>query len=96
LGGRAEANTTSEPERAFRQSKVSAWTAAEFAYGDSRWLFLINSANTPGRFAISGWPAGSRAENALTGTPVSLQDDGLPVNLGANGVYAVRVSQGRE
>jgi hypothetical protein len=96
LGGNIEAGTTSEQERAKRQIQVPAWTAAEFAYGDSRWLFLVNSANTPGKFVISGWPAGSRAEDAFTGTAVALTDaSGLPVSLPGNGVRAIRFSQAR-
>jgi hypothetical protein len=63
----------------------------EFAYGDGRWLFLVNSANTPSHFRINGWPAGSHAEDAFTGAAVSLTDnDGLAVNPGANGIFAIR------
>ena len=90
LGGKVEAGTTSVAERAPRKIMVPAWTSAEYAYGHGRWLFLINSANTPGRFVISGWPPDSQAENAFTGSVISLPKAGkLPVNLAACGVYAV-------
>jgi len=29
-------------------------TAAEFAYGDNRWLFIVNSANTPSNLTVAG------------------------------------------
>lgn len=90
LGGKVEACTTSVAERVPRKIMVSAWTSAEYAYGDRHWLFLINSANTPGRFVISGWSPDSQAENAFTGSVISLPNDGkLPVDLAAGGVYAM-------
>lgn len=93
LGGRVEAGTTSEQERSTRSIQVPAWTSAEFAYGDSRWLFLINSANSPSRFEITGWPSGSLSRDAFTDAIVPLNDtEGLPVTLPANGVFAVRFS----
>jgi hypothetical protein len=93
LGGKVEAGTTSAQERAARQIKIPAWTAAEFAYQDSRWLFLINSANSPGRFVISGWPAGSQAQDAFTGRRVSLSEaEGLPVHLAGDEVVGLRLS----
>ena len=96
LGGKSEAGTTSEQERAARQLKVPAWSSAEYAYGDSHWLFLINSANSPSRFVISGWPAGSSAENAFTGTAIPLNaTPSLPVKLSGNGVFALRLSPGQ-
>lgn len=90
LGGEVESGTTSEQESANRQVKLPAWTSAEFACGESRWLFLINSVNTPGHFLVSGWPVGSRAEDAFTGAIIPLKDDGLPVSLAGHGVFAVR------
>jgi hypothetical protein len=54
LGGSAEPTTTSSAERAKHDIKLVAWTSAEFAYGDRRWLFLVNSANSPAVFAITG------------------------------------------
>jgi hypothetical protein len=93
LGGHVEANTTSATERAAKRIGLPAWTSAEFAYGVSRWLFIVNSANSPARFAVSGWPGGSRAEDAFTGTPLPLKDaDELPVSLPANGVFALCLS----
>jgi hypothetical protein len=77
-------------ERTPRKITVPAWTAAEYSYGDRHWLFLINSANSPGRFVISGWPPDSRAENTFTGSLIALPNTGkLPVNLDACGVYAL-------
>jgi hypothetical protein len=91
LGGKAEIGTTSDPERASRQLKVPAWASAEFAYGGSRWLFLINSGNSASRFVVSGWPNGSRAEDAFAGAAILLKDnEGLPASLPANGVFAIR------
>ena len=52
LGGNAEPTTTSKQERAQREVKLPSWTAAEFAYGDSQWLFLVNSANGPATFEV--------------------------------------------
>jgi hypothetical protein len=90
LGGKVEAGTTSVAERTPRKITVPAWTAAEYSYGDRHWLFLINSANSPGRFVISGWPPDSRAENTFTGSLIALPNTGkLPVNLDACGVYAL-------
>lgn len=93
LGGKVEASTTSARERVAAKVSLSAWTAAEFAYGTSRWFFLINSANSPSRFIISGWPDNSRAEDACTGAPIPLDGAGeLPVSLPANGVFGLRLS----
>lgn len=94
LGGQAEPTTTSDKERAQRQLKLAAWTSAELAYGDGRWLWLINSANGPAVFTVNGWPRGSRAENAFDGQPVSLQDNTpLRLELPAYGVAALRFSK---
>ena len=91
LGGKAEAGTTSENERTLRATNLPAWTSAEYACAGSRWLFLINSANSPARFAVSGWPAASRAEDAVTGAAIALGPDGnLPVDLPGCGVFAIR------
>jgi hypothetical protein len=97
LGGNDEVTTTSEQERAQRQVKTATWTAAEFAYGDSRWLFLVNSANEAADFTVTGWPEGSRAENAFDGTPAALPAGGAPLTLTlpAYGVAALRFSQAK-
>lgn len=95
LGGKVEAGTTSDKERSIRGSRLGAWTSAEFAYGDSRWLFLVNSSNTPSRFAVSGWPSGIKAQNAFSGSAIALPDSELPLELPANGVFAIRFSGGR-
>jgi hypothetical protein len=91
LGGTAEPATTSARERAQREIKLAAWTSAEFAYGDSRWLFLVNSANSPAAFKITGWPKDSRAQDAFKQSPIPLTDTApLPVDLPAYGVAAIR------
>ena len=93
LGGKVEPGTTSEQERAAREVKLPAWTSAEFACGDSRWLFVINSANSSARFKINGWPSDVRAEDAFTGADIPLKDaGGLTINLPDYGVFAVRFS----
>jgi hypothetical protein len=94
LGGDIETGTTSLQERATRKTTLPAWTYAEFAYGDSRWLFIINSAKTLSHFVVTGWPSGARAEDAFSGAAIRLKDsEGLPVNLAANEVFAVRFSR---
>jgi len=91
LGGSAEATTTSAAERAKREIKLAAWTSAEFAYGGRRWLFLVNSANSPAAFAITGWPQGSRAQNAFNDSVVCLPDAApLQLELPPYGVAALR------
>lgn len=91
LGGEAEPNTTSEQERAARKVAVPTWTAAEFAWGDSRWLFLINSANSPAGFVVSGWPAASSASNLFERVNIPLPESGaLPLSLPPYGVMALR------
>ena len=94
LGGDAEPETTSEQERANREVKAASWTKAEYAYGDSRWLFLVNSANTNAAFELSGWPKQAVATNAFDDNPVVLPDDQpLVVDLPAYGVYALKISR---
>jgi len=88
LGGEAEAGTTSERERTGREIKMPSWTAAEFVHGGSRWLFLINSANTAATFALTKLPLNSRLENAFAGTPFTLDRGSL--TLPAYGVAAIR------
>ena len=71
--------------------KLPAWTGAEFAYGRSRWLFLINSANSPATLTVAGWPKGSRAQNAFDQSTIHLDDAApLEIKLPAYGVSAVR------
>ena len=90
LGGSAEPTTTSSAERAKREIKLAAWTSAEYAYGGCRWLFLVNSANSPATFAITGWPKGSCAQSTFTGSAVSLADaTPLQLELPAYGVTAI-------
>ena len=96
LGGSAEPTTTSSAKRAKREIKLAAWTSAEFAQGDRRWLFVINSANSPAAFAVTGWPKGSRAQNAFTDSVVCLTDaTPLQLELPAYGVTAIRFSPAR-
>lgn len=95
LGGdNIEPTTTSDQERAARTINFHAWTSAEFAYGASRWLFLINSASSPAKFVIGGWPDGSRAEDAFMGTVIPIKGtQEFVATLAANGVFAVRFSR---
>jgi hypothetical protein len=94
LGGEVEPATTSSQERAAREIKLPTWTAAEFAWGDSRWLFLVNSANSSAEFSVNGWPVGSHAENAFDGMAVMLPEGGaLTLALPAYGVVALRFQQ---
>ena len=96
LGGRAEPTTTSSAERAKREIKLATWTSAEFIYGNLRWLFLVNSANSPATFAITGWPKDSRARNAFNSSVVDLPNAApLQLELPAYGVTAVSFSQAR-
>ena len=91
LGGNAEPTTTSEQERAKREIKFPSLTAVEFSHHDSRWLFLVNSANSPASFTVAGWPADSPAVNAFAGTPIALKNsDPLRMELPAYGVSAIR------
>jgi len=96
LGGSAEPTTTSSAERAKREIKLASWTSAEFAYGDRRWLFLVNSANSPAAFAITGWPRGSSAQNAFNDSSLPLPDHTpLQLELPAYGVAAISFSRAR-
>jgi len=95
LGGETEPATTSEQERTARKINLPAWTSAEFAFGDSRWLFLINSANSPAEFSVGGWPKESRAEDAFSGRAISIAvGDAQTVTLPAYGVVAIRFRNG--
>jgi hypothetical protein len=91
LGGNAESTTTSNQERAQREVKLPSWTAAEFAYGDSRWLFLVNSANGPAAFDVRDVPKSSRAEIAFNGEAIQIAHGSpLRLDLPAYGVAGVR------
>lgn len=92
LGGDAEPETSSPEESAKRRVDFASWTKAEFAYGNSRYVFLIHSGNEPATFTLSGWPTGSRAENAFNGEIVPLTGASLTVELPAYGVMAWRFS----
>lgn len=97
LGGHVESTTTNPQEQNARQVKLPAVTIAEYAYQEARWLFLINSANTPATVAVSGWPSGSRAENAFDGAKIELPaKTPLPIELPPCGVAAVRFSAERK
>jgi hypothetical protein len=91
LGGEAEQTTTSDQERKLREIEVPSWTAAEFVYNGSRWLFLINSANKEAMFRLDAWPREARVNDAFTGETIELDTDGpLDVQLPAYGVVAFR------
>ena len=88
LGGAAEPATTTGRERAAREVRMSSWTSAEYLQGGSRWFFLVNSANAPATFTLSGLPSKGRRENAFDGTPFALDSNRL--SLPAYGVAAIR------
>ncbi|MHB8898270.1 MAG: hypothetical protein ACYC6Y_05945 [Thermoguttaceae bacterium] len=90
-GGAAESTTTSQRERDERRIEFPSWTAAELTWAGSRWLFLINSANTPARFHIAGWPPGCHPTDAFTATPIQIPP-GSPheIQLPPYGVAALR------
>jgi hypothetical protein len=91
LGGTVEAGTTSEAERATREVKLPAWTSVEYAYGNSRWLFIINSSNDSSRFEISGWPKNSQMTDAMTDMPILLGAGSRQfIDLPAYGVLGIR------
>lgn len=75
------------------EQKISSWTAREFVYSGDHWLFLINSANDPTTFAVTGWPRGTHAENAFDSTPIDLHRP-LCIDLPPYGVTAIRYYPG--
>jgi hypothetical protein len=91
LGGDAETGTTSAAEQARREIKMPSWTAAEYLHDGDTWLFLVNSANTPAAFTVSGWPAGARAQNAYDDAGLNLPAGApLQLDLPPYGVTALR------
>jgi hypothetical protein len=95
LGGEAEPTTTSDQERKQREVEVPSWTASEFAYGGRHWLFLINSANAPASFRLSGWPRESQVSDAFSGEKISIQANGSrKLQLPAYAVAAIRWTKG--
>ena len=91
LGGSAEPTTTSDDERAKREASLPSWTAAEFAYGDSVWLFLVNSANAPAAFTIAGWRSIARVEDAFSAKAMALNGNTpFRLELPACGVAGIR------
>jgi len=95
LGGDAEVTTTTEQEREQRRVEVPSWTAAEYSYDGRRWLFLINSANTPATFNLSGFPPGSEVSDTFSGQRIDIQpDQPWKLQLPAYGVCGVRWAEG--
>ncbi len=88
LGGGMEAGTTSDRERAERQIKMPSWTSAEFLHKGSRYLFLINSANSAATFRVA---TNNRLENVFDGTPLTLNRGCL--TLPAYGVAGIRITK---
>jgi hypothetical protein len=95
VGGDAETATTSEEERQQREIEVPSWTAAEFVYDGSHWLWIINSASTCATFRLSGWPNQPRVCDAFTGKAIDV-GTGPPreLTLPAYGVVAMRWTDG--
>lgn len=89
LGGDAEPETTSAEEKVKRTGKSTSWTRAEFGYGNAHWLFVVNSANQPTTFAVTGWPRRTRIEDAFSGSPLQGERFSLP----AYGVLGIRASR---
>ncbi|MCU0749220.1 MAG: hypothetical protein MUF13_06710 [Akkermansiaceae bacterium] len=95
LGGSMEPETSSPQESAKRQVATPSWTSVEIAYENSRYIFLINSANHPASFTLKGWPNGSIAEDAFTASPRPLPSGSpLRIDLPAYGVSAFRFTTG--
>jgi len=95
VGGDVEATTTSEEEREQQEIEVPFWTAAEFVYDGSHWLWLINSANTPATFQLSGWPSEPRVWDAFTGKAIDVGTSSpWELTLPAYGVTAIRWTNG--
>jgi hypothetical protein len=93
LGGNVESTTTSIDERAKRRVKLPTYTTAELAYGSNRWLFIINSANSPASFNVTGWPKDSRAHEVFGGQRVNLPGSApLVCEVPAYGVTALKFS----
>lgn len=93
LGGSMEPETSSPQESAKRQVAAPTWTSVEIAYENSRYVFLINSANHPASFTLSGWPQGSNAEDVFTSTPRPVPSGKpLQIDLPPYGVSALRFS----
>jgi len=86
LGGGVEAGTTSDRERAAREIKMPSWTAAEFLHKGSRYLFLINSANSAATLRLA---TNNRLENVFDGAPLTLDRGNL--TLPAYGVAGIRI-----
>ncbi len=91
VGGTMEPETSSAEESKERTVATPSWTAVELAYQNSRYLFVINSANGPAAFDLSGWPRGSSAVSAFDEKPQTLPAQGaLRIELPAYGVAAMR------
>lgn len=91
LGGTMEPETSSPEESREREIAAPTWTAREFAFGQSRYLFIVHSGNEPAAFHISGWPTGSIARSAFDNKPIDLMDGKpLRLDLPPYGVAALR------
>lgn len=92
IGGAAEPTTTNEQERDAKKIAFASWSSAELAYGKSRYLFIVNSANEKAEFTISGWPKGSQAVNVFTdeSIPLAGEEGNFKIELLAYGVKALR------
>jgi len=91
VGGDAEPATTSAQERDAQKIAFASWSSAELAYGRSRYLFLVNSANEDAEFTVTGWPPGSMATDVFTGNTQELPaTDALTIKLPAYGVKGLQ------
>jgi hypothetical protein len=92
LGGNVEPATTTAQENAVRAVKMSTWSSAEFSYGGSDWLFVVNSANEPAALVVRGCHAGAQCTNAFTSKAMPAPSGGsLRLDLEAYGVAALQI-----
>lgn len=69
-----------------------AWSSAEYAYGKSRYIFVVNSWREETPFRVSGFPANAKAASAWNDETMTLENNSLTFTLPAWGVLALRVT----
>jgi hexosaminidase len=65
-GGEVETTTTTDAERVQRKATVPSWTARVLVYNNKRFVFIVNSANEPATFEITGWKTDQRVKDLFT------------------------------
>lgn len=91
-GPLGEALLFGEPRSQLRVQAPPGVSRRELAYGRSRWLLLVQSGREPAAVRVRGFPPASRAEDALGGGPLPVQDGTLSLTLPGYGVAALRLS----